>query len=181
VAATGRIALDGVLAGDLVSATAAYAFADPNAGTNRIVSVNGLTISGADAGNYSVTLSSNPVIADILRRPVAIMADDLVKLFGQPDPAFTWRVTGGSLVVGDAFTGALTRAPGEQAGRYTISQGSLALSANYLLTVTPGSLAIRFTQSGADASDALKELRPHRGFATNDDPSANLEGDEGEE
>jgi hypothetical protein len=109
------------------------------------------------------------------------MADDLVKLFGQPDPAFTWRVTGGSLVVGDAFTGALTRAPGEQAGRYTISQGSLALSANYLLTVTPGSLAIRFTQSGADASDALKELRPHRGFATNDDPSANLEGDEGEE
>ncbi len=176
-AAIGRITLNGVLAGDSVSASAAYAFADRNAGTARLVSVNGVTLNGADAGNYSVTLGGGPVLADILRRAVTVQADDVTKLFGQRDPGFTWRVIGGSLVRDDGFTGELARAPGEQAGTYAIGRGSLALSSNYSLTVVPGSLVIRFTQSGADASDALHRRRPSSSFSLYEDPSVNLIGD----
>lgn len=176
-AATGRITLNDVLAGDSVSASAAYAFADRNAGTARLVSVNGVTLNGADAGNYSVTLGGGPVLADILRRAVTVQADDVTKLFGQRDPGFTWRVIGGSLVRDDGFTGELARAPGEQAGTYAIGRGSLALSSNYSLTVVPGSLVIRFTQSGADASDALHRRRPSSSFSLHEDPSVNLIGD----
>jgi hypothetical protein len=179
---TGRITLNGVLAGDTVSASASYVFADPNAGAGRIVSVNGLTLSGADAGNYTVALSPNPVVADILRRAVTVAVDDFAKLYGQRDPAFTWRIVSGSLVGGDAFTGALERAPGEQAGTYLVGRGSLALSPNYALTLIPGSLTIRFTQSGADSTDALKRRNGSTGFSLYEDPSVGLKGDtEGEE
>ncbi|WP_447728304.1 YDG domain-containing protein [Sphingomonas koreensis] len=180
-AASGRIALNGVLAGDAISANAGYAFADPNAGTSRTVSVNGLTITGADAANYAVTLSANPVLADILLRPVTVTANDFTKLFGQRDPAFTWRIVNGSLVGGDAFTGGLERAPGERAGTYLIGRGSLALSPNYAMTFVPGSLIIRFTPAGVDASDALHRRRPSSAFSLYEDPSANLKGNAGEE
>jgi len=176
-ATTGRITLNGVLAGDTVSASAGYAFADPNAGAGRTVSVNGLAVNGADAGNYIVTLSGGPVLADILRRAMTVQTDDLTKLFGQRDPALTWRVVNGSLVAGDAFTGGLERVPGEQAGTYAIGRGSLTLSSNYALTVVPGSLVIRFTQSDAAGSDALKRRRPSDVFSLYEDPSANLTGD----
>ncbi|MBB4840785.1 filamentous hemagglutinin family protein [Sphingomonas kyeonggiensis] len=178
--ATGRIALTGLISGDTVTGTASYRFADANAGTGRTVQVSGLSLSGADAANYTVTLSGTPVTADITRRAVTVTVADMTKLLGQPDPAFTYAVTGGSVVSGDSFSGALARAAGEQVGRYAIGQGTLALSANYLLTVIPGTLAITLTQSGADASDALKTLRVGvaPGFSLDQNPSRNLEGDD---
>ena len=39
-----------------------------------------------------------------------------------------------SLVAGDSFSGALTRAAGEAVGTYAIEQGTLVLSTNYTLT-----------------------------------------------
>ncbi len=176
---TGRIALTGVISGDAVTGTATYRFADANAGTGRAVQVSGLALTGVDAGNYAVSLSGAPVIADITRRAVTVTAQDATKLFGQPDPVFGYVVSGGSLVNGDGFTGALGRIAGEQVGSYAIGQGTLALSANYLLTVIPGTLVISFTQSGADASDALRMLRVRGGggFSLDQNPSRNLEGD----
>jgi filamentous hemagglutinin family protein len=177
IGATGRIALNGVIAGDTVSATAGFSFTNPDAGVGRAVAVSGLTFGGAEAGNYVVSLDGGPVTADILRRQVTVAADDLAKLFGQPDPALTYRISNGSLVGSDAFSGALSRMPGEQAGRYAIGQGSLGLSNNYLLTVVPGTLAINVTQSSADSGDAIRKLRRTSAFSLDQDPSANLEGD----
>ncbi|NML48472.1 filamentous hemagglutinin N-terminal domain-containing protein [Ramlibacter sp. G-1-2-2] len=55
---TAGMTLAGVLAGDSVNVSGlAGSFADKNAGTNKAVSVNGATLGGADAGNYTV---SNP-------------------------------------------------------------------------------------------------------------------------
>ncbi|MBB4096838.1 YDG domain-containing protein [Sphingomonas kyeonggiensis] len=183
-ATTGRIALTGLISGDTVTGTASYRFADANAGTGRTVQVSGLALTGADAANYSVTLSGTPVTADITRRAVTVTVNGTTKIFGQPDPVFGYTVSNGSVVNGDGFTGALARAAGEQVGSYAIGQGTLALSANYLLTVIPGTLVISFTQSGADAGDALKTLQVGigGGFSLNQDPSRNLEGDgEGED
>ena len=178
-ATTGRIALSGVISGDTVTGTASYRFADANAGTGRTVQVSGLGLSGADAGNYTVSLSATPVTADITRRSVTVTVNDVTKILGQPDPAFGYTVSSGNVVNGDSFTGAPIRAAGDQVGRYAIGQGTLALSANYLLTVVPGTLVISLTQSGAEASDALKMLQDGVGirFSVNQDPSRNLEGD----
>jgi hypothetical protein len=45
-------------------------------------------------------------------------------------------------VAPDAFSGTLTRAPGENVGPYAITQGTLALSTNYALTYIGASLTI---------------------------------------
>lgn len=56
--AFGSSALFGVVPGDtvtLVTAAGAGSFGDKTLGTNKTVTVSGLTITGADAGNYSLT------------------------------------------------------------------------------------------------------------------------------
>jgi hypothetical protein len=65
--ATGAIGLVGVVAGDAVSAGGTYAFADKTAGLDKVVTASGVTLSGADAANYSLDPLS-AAVADILRR-----------------------------------------------------------------------------------------------------------------
>ena len=63
--------LSGAVAGDSVSlngAGASSAFGDPNVGTGKPVPCNGYTLSGADAGNYTLTV--NPTTANITPKPV---------------------------------------------------------------------------------------------------------------
>jgi hypothetical protein len=57
-------------------------------------------------------------------------------------------VTSGSLVTGDAFTGALDRAPGETVGSYAIQQGTLTAGPNYGLSYVGAGLAIVFRWDG---------------------------------
>src|SRR5438046_6618077 len=54
----------------------------------------------------------------------------------------TYQITSGSLVTGDAFTGALGRAAGENVGSYAVGQNTLALSGNYTLTYVGADLTI---------------------------------------
>src|SRR5690606_23759206 len=68
-AASGTVTLDGVVAGDDVNGSATFTFVDKNAGTNKTVTVSGATLSGADAGNYIVTLPAT-VLADILQKAI---------------------------------------------------------------------------------------------------------------
>ena len=78
----------------------------------------------------------------ITARPVTVTADAKTKVYGNPDPALTYQITLGSLVGGDAFTGALTRAAGENVGSYAITQGTLALSSDYTLGFVGANLSI---------------------------------------
>ncbi len=71
--ATASCALNGVLAGDNVSVTyGSAAFADPNAGTNKAVTVNGLSLGGTAAGNYTLQSTTVLTMADITPRPLNI-------------------------------------------------------------------------------------------------------------
>jgi len=54
------------------------------------------------------------------------------KTYGDPDPVFSYSFTP-ALAPGDAFTGSLSRAPGESVGTYAIGQGTLALGSGYTL------------------------------------------------
>jgi hypothetical protein len=94
--------------------------------------------------NYTITGFTTGVNFSITVRYVTVTADPHSKIFGQPDPALSYRVTSGSLAFIDTFTGALTRAPGETvAGSpYAILQGSLALNPNYVLTYIGANLTI---------------------------------------
>jgi len=78
-----------------------------------------------------------------------VTADNKGKTYGDADPALTYQITSGFLAVGDAFTGAIARVPGENVGSYAISQGDLPMSSNYTLnyvganlTITPRALTI---------------------------------------
>jgi hypothetical protein len=70
---TGSASLVGVIGGDtvnLVVISAAGTFADKNVGTGKTVTVSGLTISGANAGNY--TLTQPTTTANITAKPITI-------------------------------------------------------------------------------------------------------------
>ncbi|QPQ55368.1 filamentous hemagglutinin N-terminal domain-containing protein [Allosphingosinicella flava] len=151
-ATTGQITgVNGVVQGDQLNVTGGtYAFADPNAGTSKTVNVSGVTVAGADSGNYQVIIPAT-VLADILRRAITVRANDVRKMENAADPALTYAVVNGSLVAGDAFTGALSRQQGEAPGTYGINRGTLALSANYDITYQPGT----FTIEGSDAEVAV--------------------------
>lgn len=110
-------------------------------------------VAGANVGDYaiqqgSVALSGNYTLTyvganlSITPRPVTITADPQSKMYGNADPALTYKITAGSLVNGDAFSGALARAAGESVGGYPIAQNTVSLSANYTLTYLGDTLTI---------------------------------------
>ncbi len=78
--------------------------------------------------------------------PLTVTAESLSKVYGDPDPALTFAVSG--LVLGETpgavLTGALARAAGETVagGPYAIGQGTLAATANYALSFVPGTFTI---------------------------------------
>ena len=135
---------DDRVAGDiLASAYTSASFADANAGPGKPVTVDGISLSGADAANYVFNTTAG-TSADISARPIAVTADPQSKIYGDPDPELTYQVTSGSLVAGERFTGSLARAAGETvAGSpYAIQQGTLTAGPNYLLTVSGAKLAV---------------------------------------
>lgn len=141
-AATGSVALSGVVAGDAVAASGSFAFADPNAGTGKTVNLSGVALSGADAGNYTLAGPAT-TLADILRRAITVTADAKTKANGAADPALTFAVSSGSLVTGDTLAGGLSRAAGEAPGDYAIGVGTLSGLPNYELSFIGSMLTIQ--------------------------------------
>lgn len=79
----GSASFAGLVAGDDITVTGATgAFADKNAGAGKTVSITGLTIGGADAGNYTLGGTSATTSASITRREISavdgIAADDKI-------------------------------------------------------------------------------------------------------
>jgi hypothetical protein len=125
----------GTLSGSAGTATATFTTSSLAAGSHTITAVYG--------GDSIFTGStSSPVTQVVNQRNITVTADAQSKVYGDPDPALTYRITTGSLLSGDSFTGALTRVAGELAGTYDVQQGTLALSSNYNLTYVGASFSI---------------------------------------
>jgi hypothetical protein len=145
------------------AATKVYGDPDPTPFTYKITTgnlVNGDGFSGAlardpgtNVGSYDIVqgtlaLSTNYALTynkgslSITPRPIGITADAQTKVYGDADPALTYKTTSGNLVSGDAFTGALTRATGEDVGPYGILQGTVTAGANYTLSYNGANLTI---------------------------------------
>jgi predicted transcriptional regulator len=118
--------------------------AGENVGTYAI-NQDTLAIDDGNSGNnYTLTYTG----ADFTINPLAITvtADAKTKIYGDADPALT---SSGdiALISGDSFTGALSRAAGEDVGTYAINQGTLAIDdgnggSNYTLTYTGADFTI---------------------------------------
>jgi hypothetical protein len=91
----------------------------------------------AAASQVSQNFAVNP-------RAITVTADAKTKAYGDTDPALTYTITTGSLVLGDAITGALARAAGTDVGTYQILQGALTTANNpkYAITFVAADLTI---------------------------------------
>ena len=92
----------------------------------------------AASGNYALTYTGANLT--INKKALTVTAEAKRKTEGEADPQLTYTVTG--LVGSDTLTGTLARQPGEDAGTYDITQGTLAASDNYNISFTKGTLTI---------------------------------------
>src|SRR5882672_6796384 len=105
-------------------------------------------MSGPAGSRRGRWLSTNYVLSyvgpdlTITTRPVTITADPKNKVYGDSDPALTYQITSGSLAFTDGFTGSLVRVTGEDVGTHGITQGTVALSTNYVLSYVGADLTI---------------------------------------
>jgi hypothetical protein len=93
-------------------------------------------------GNYSgnIILSSlsadtvyiATVLSAVNTKTITVTAQVKTKVYGDVDPALTYTFAP-TLIGTDAFTGSLSRIVGENIGKYSINQGTLALNSNYTI------------------------------------------------
>ncbi len=138
--------LVGVVAGDTVTATfpTEGAFAKADVAKDIAVTIEDITLSGADAANYTVTAPS--LKAAITAAPLTVKADNKTMTTGAELPEFTYEV-GGNVYdeLSDIFSGELTtKANGKKEGSFDIIQGTLKVTnPNYKLdSFTKGTLKV---------------------------------------
>jgi hypothetical protein len=149
-----RIAGD-VLATDYTSAT----FNDANAGTGKIVSVSGITLSGVDASNYFFNTAATTT-ASITPAALTVAANGAIKPYdgiaysGGNGVAYSGFVAGqsagslsGTLAYGGTSQGAIN------VGSYTIIPGGLS-SGNYAITFVNGVLTVVPAELSIAANEA---------------------------
>ncbi len=123
--------------------TVQASFSDGNVGNAKLVTVGGLSLSGADAGNY-VLQASPGLVASITPATLSYVAQPLFVFSGDPLPVPTGHVEG--FVPGDSLANATTGTLSfslslnnslTPAGNYGIVGGGLQ-AANYVLVQAPG-------------------------------------------
>ena len=151
-------------------------------GENKLVTVNGLAISGDDAGNYSLNIETiPPARGTITRRQVILIARESTRVYGQPDPVFAY--TAETLIDGDVLPGNLGRAPGKDVGTYEIQPGSIDGGSDYEivtfvqanLTITKADLEIRADEKWKNPGTANPEFTFTYVGLVGTDPGAELE------
>ncbi|WP_164885069.1 YDG domain-containing protein [Rubrivivax rivuli] len=140
------------LAGDDLRVSAASSrFASANAGNGVAIAVNGLSLGGADAGNYRIDTPTLGTNANILRKAATLTANSPPdKVYGETMglPGSAFSVSG--LVQGESLGSVTLSSAGAEAranvGSYAITAsnaggGNVNLD-NYLLSYVPGTLRV---------------------------------------
>jgi filamentous hemagglutinin family protein len=149
---SGQVVLtDNRMAGDLLALSYTRAnFVDKNVGNNKVLSVTGVQVSGADAGNYQVS-STAASLANVTQAELTITASNAEKTFGQTPLLTAFTAVG--LVNGETIgsvtetsLGVLAKA-GVTTGPYVIQPsqpvGGTFTASNYLLNYRNGSLKVK--------------------------------------
>ena len=129
------------------------------AGSSSGVGSYAVTGVGLSSSNYKFTqAAANATALVVSPRAITVSANGLERTYGDANPQLTYSVSGAGLVNDDQLTGGLftTADATSGVGRYLITQGSLAASANYLMTFEPGALAISARPLTAIANDETR-------------------------
>ena len=136
-------ALSGHISGDVVNLTGGTGtFDTKNVGFNKSVIVTGVSLTGADAGNYTVA-STTASTADITPATLTYVADPIQGITAPPSTGLTGKVTGfkGSDTLVTDTTGApawsTPATPGAPRGSYSV-EGSGLTASNYVFVQAPG-------------------------------------------
>ena len=156
VSVSGTASLSGVVGSDVVvlGGTPVYAFATATAGTNKTINTTGYSVSGADAGNYSLTQPALTATINKINQTITALTSPISKTYG--DAAYS-AATGS--------TSGLTVA-------YSSSNTAVAtVASNGTVTITGvGSSTITASQSGNvnynAASDETQSLTVNKANQT---------------
>ena len=113
-----------------VTGTAAFTD-DQNVGSNKTVSYSGLSLMGAEAGNYQLASTTGNGTGSITRRPLWLVANPVTITEGQATPT-TWGgsvtgfVAGDGLGANDVYFFALDNPAATAAGKYAVT-GTLSI------------------------------------------------------
>jgi hypothetical protein len=148
---------DDRLAGDVLALSGSAAFGDKNVGNGKAVTVTGIALEGADAGNYTLAATTAGATAAITPRALTASAAGIDKVY---DGLATATVTlGDNRVAGDALSlGSTGAAFGDKnAGNgKTVSVSGIALggadAANYTLSSSTASTTASITPRALHAS-----------------------------
>jgi len=150
---TAAVSATGLVAGDSVTLSGTGAFGSKDVG-NYTVSVNNISLSGADAANYTLANTSANASASITQRTLAVSAsktyDGTTNMNGS--------VVLGNLVSGESlsYTGATANSANVNSASFinaiTLQNGSNGLASNYALP------ALTSTGAGNTASIVAKAL-----------------------
>lgn len=84
---------DNRIAGDALTINGTAVFSDKNVGVGKTVRVDGTTVIGADAGNYTWNTTASTT-ADITQAALTITANNCSRFVGMPNPIFTVTCSG---------------------------------------------------------------------------------------
>jgi MBG domain-containing protein/YDG domain-containing protein/concanavalin A-like lectin/glucanase superfamily protein/uncharacterized protein DUF2341 len=176
--------LSGVTNSDVVSLIGGTAmFADKNVGNGKTVTATGLSLSGANAGNYVLASTTATTTANITAATLTVTADNQNRAYGAANPVLTAHYSG---FAGGDDTNVLSGTPSlnttatatSPAGNYpiTVNQGSLS-AANYTFAFANGTLSVgkaTLTVTADDQSRAYGQTNPvltvsYSGFLGGDD------------
>ena len=138
---SGNYTLNGVVTGDAVTVSGTATYDNADAGTGKTITVNSFVLAGTAKNNYTLTTTSATTTGSISAILITVTADAKSKVYGTTDPTLTYSVNP-ILITGNSFTGALTRAAGENIGTYAITQGTLTAGNNYSITYAGADLSI---------------------------------------
>ena len=169
--------------------------------------INGLSVSTAattasNAGTYAISASGGSAVSvsgqdyrfidapgtlTVTPRAITVTADAASRVYGDANPALTYQVGGAGLANGDTLSGALvtTATTASNTGVYGITQGTLAATTNYTLSlftganlaVTPRAITVTAdakSRAYGDANPALTYQVGGSGLANGDTLSGAL-------
>lgn len=117
--------------------------------------------------NYTITYASAYLTIITNVTTINVTATARAKTYGAADPVLTYTFTP-ALSGADAFTGSLSRDPGETVGSYRINQGTLSAGSNYTINYTSANLDIGQTNLIISAKNRSKCIGATISFDTDD-------------
>ena len=159
--AYGFSTLTGVLPGDDVTIVSSpvFTFVTSNVGTGITITTTGYSITGIDAGKY--TLTQPTLSANISPAPLTVIATSgISKVYGATDPALTYTFTGfvNGNTEGVLDTGvSISRVSGENAGMYTVIPSGAADS-NYSISFVTTTFSITRAPLTVTATSGISKV-----------------------